>query len=993
MSNDKAQAQKQHFQEAVKFIKDTKLNKEGKKTSLSKAPWVLLLGREGSGKSSLLAKSEISFNLAKKSIEAHTETNWWVNRSVVYLDTPGAFSNSSTIYPDFLKLVKKHCHEKQLHAIVLTLSVSDLLEPDEEKQAELIKQLSNTLKLAQKQLGKTTPVFLAITKTDLIIGFQEFFSHYAKDERQQIWGLTLTDSSSDIAEEFSELSERLNRQLISRLHHEPDLAKKTLIKTFPLHFSQLKQALLDFTDTLKSELHSINLEGIYFTSALQDAPLDNVHESDGMALDIRRAPESKAFFLNHLFSNFIPKHCSSQRKQKIKPLILNLCYGLTVVIVIALIALFFFSFSQRNKAYEQAETSLSQYQATNNANPKTQNLRSTLHSLNQLEQASASLKPHPWQLLMPGAIKSNSLSKSLQAAYRKASAKVLLPTIKATLETTLSNPSKVSPEILFLSLSNYLMLAEPNHFNKQQFTEAMHLLWQLTLPNEPSLQKMLNQQLSLIVNKQLSINPNFKLISQARSALNQIKPEALAFGILKAQLLNTKQLTLNFNNDPLAQATFDFDNRKLGVSSLYTPAFEKIVLTQTIPSTVRGITQGNWVTNPSKKLQPNQLTAQLTQDYFKAYGTAWMNFLNNIKLNPSTNLADLKTKLAYLAGVKSPIFQLIKLAKANLPAQALSLNPALAQIVQTSPVRLSSALEALKAYLPTDNQPQVIFQLTKNRMLNQGKNDPISSLFYLASSNSGPLRYWSYQLAQNAWKLLLKETAKTINLAWQNNIWPNYTNQIQGHYPFSKTSPTNTSLDSFINFFAPNAQLDQFYTHYLRAFIDTSKQPWHSKELNGLNIPFKPNLLNAFVMARQIQNTFFPDHDQHLYFSFSLKANGFSRALSGATLKLGAQTATFTPSTETTASAFTWPDSKNATSLKLTFNDAQQKQTLSFSGPWALWKLMSQANLSKAKTPNTWQAILAKGPNTLGLLLTTKQTKLPFSLKDFSEFRLEEQIT
>ena len=86
------------FQGAIKFLKSTVIHKNGKNVNLVRLPWYLVIGPTASGKTSLLATSEIKYILAKqfktehlKAIPPSDTCNWWVTRDLVLVDVPGPY--------------------------------------------------------------------------------------------------------------------------------------------------------------------------------------------------------------------------------------------------------------------------------------------------------------------------------------------------------------------------------------------------------------------------------------------------------------------------------------------------------------------------------------------------------------------------------------------------------------------------------------------------------------------------------------------------------------------------------------------------------------------------------------------------------------------------------------------------------------------------------------------------------------------------------------
>ena len=122
----------QQFVEAIQFIKKTKLKTNRSKKSLYESPWFILLGTEASGKTSLLEKSDIHFNLTPKLDPQSKQTtpNWWVNQNAILLDTPSIMLDKSRlqIWRSLVRLIKKFSYKRDIRALIVNLSIKNILD-------------------------------------------------------------------------------------------------------------------------------------------------------------------------------------------------------------------------------------------------------------------------------------------------------------------------------------------------------------------------------------------------------------------------------------------------------------------------------------------------------------------------------------------------------------------------------------------------------------------------------------------------------------------------------------------------------------------------------------------------------------------------------------------------------------------------------------------------------------------------------------------------
>ena len=132
------------------------------------------------------------------------------------------------------------------------------------------------------ELGVRIPVYVLFTKADLIAGFVEFFDTLGKEEREQVWGMTLPlddgkDEGGSVAgfgAEFDLLLDRLNDRMLERVQQETDLRRRRLIWGFPQQIASLRGIAAEFLTEIfrPSRLEARPLlRGIYLTSARRTA--------------------------------------------------------------------------------------------------------------------------------------------------------------------------------------------------------------------------------------------------------------------------------------------------------------------------------------------------------------------------------------------------------------------------------------------------------------------------------------------------------------------------------------------------------------------------------------------------------------------------------------------------------------------------------------------------------------------------------------------------
>jgi type VI secretion system protein ImpL len=301
-------------------------------------PWYVVIGAPGSGNSAALLKSGLRFPLAKEDeppqvtgIGGTRYCEWWFSDEAVFLDTAGRYVAHETknlkdslagsaSWHAFLRLLKQHRPRRPISGAIVTISVTDLLlwaKPERQQFAAHVR-----MRLSEIYAGLNTrfPVYLLITKMDLLAGFIEFFGGMDEQARAQVWGTTFSvdadpvDVAKHYAGDFSVLQERLYAEMLARLQEETDLVKRASIYRFPQQFhaiGPLVQEILGMAFSMHVDHHPIMLRGAYFTSATQAGkPIDRVMRTLERAFkvehrEIAATGLGKSFFVTDLLRKVV----------------------------------------------------------------------------------------------------------------------------------------------------------------------------------------------------------------------------------------------------------------------------------------------------------------------------------------------------------------------------------------------------------------------------------------------------------------------------------------------------------------------------------------------------------------------------------------------------------------------------------------------------------------------------------------------------------------
>ncbi len=321
-------AMEQEFAKAVQALKTSKLG-QGGADALAVLPWYMIIGPPGTGKSTALRASGLRFPYLSKrgGVKGSGGTRnceWWLTNDAVLIDTAGRYTTEEDNRDEwlgFLDLLLRTRPKKPVNGVLVAVSVSDLAGESDGGAAELGRRMRERVDEVMARLQLVLPVYVLVTKCDMLPGFVETFADLRKPERGQVWGFTMPlktegERSEAFAEGLDELVESLGERALRRLGEERQQGARERIYELPQQFAALRPALCAFVEALVSESvyqDTPILRGAYFTSGTQEGSrVDRVMSAMAEAFGIRAAAvktesvlEAKSYFLGDVFAKVI----------------------------------------------------------------------------------------------------------------------------------------------------------------------------------------------------------------------------------------------------------------------------------------------------------------------------------------------------------------------------------------------------------------------------------------------------------------------------------------------------------------------------------------------------------------------------------------------------------------------------------------------------------------------------------------------------------------
>lgn len=298
----------------------------GKGDYLYNRPWYVIIGPPGAGKTTALLNSGLRFPLADQSFRGVGGTrnlDFWFADEAAFVDTAGRYttqdsdsSADSKGWHSFLSLLKRNRPRSPVNGVIVALGVDELLSTDRaglDRHAALVRR---RLAEIRANLEVSFPVYLLLTKADLLSGFVEYYEDLDVEGRRAVLGATLpAENAKPKADDFAGAFDRMviaqGERQAKRLYEEVDAARRSLILGFPAQLGALRNRLTRFIDGafLSGDQPTGTLRGFYLTSGVQEgAPLDRILSGVAdvfQSQPAQRGASGRTYFLNRLLTEVV----------------------------------------------------------------------------------------------------------------------------------------------------------------------------------------------------------------------------------------------------------------------------------------------------------------------------------------------------------------------------------------------------------------------------------------------------------------------------------------------------------------------------------------------------------------------------------------------------------------------------------------------------------------------------------------------------------------
>jgi type VI secretion system protein ImpL len=368
------------WKEAIEVLRRSHLKKMG--NPLYALPWYLVMGESGSGKTTAIQSAKLSSPFLEvrrtSGISGTRNCDWWFFEQAIVIDTAGRYAipvdegRDKEEWQRFLDLLVKYRKKEPIHGLIVTIAADKMLQAGREALEEDGRAIRRRINELMRVLGVRFPVYVLVTKCDLIQGLTQFCDRLPEKALDQPMGFVNQEISLDVAglveRAFTTLGERLRNLRILLLHHRDTKEVNPGLLIFPEEFESLKQGLESFMKAAFQEnpyQETPILRGLFFSSGRQEGmPYSHFLKALGLIGEKEVLPgTSSGLFLHDFFAKILPQDRGlfTPTKRTIEWRILTRNLGLTAWVVFGVVVcgLLSLSFVKNLKAVQEARQEFS----------------------------------------------------------------------------------------------------------------------------------------------------------------------------------------------------------------------------------------------------------------------------------------------------------------------------------------------------------------------------------------------------------------------------------------------------------------------------------------------------------------------------------------------------------------------------------------------------------------------------------------------------------
>ncbi len=680
--------------EALAMLRSTKVGRRG--SYVYQLPWYAIIGPSGAGKTTALLNSGLGFPTAVageyRALRGQPNTpdcDWWFTDEAVLIDTAGRYvtqdvdaARDAEGWKGFLDLLKTHRPLQPLNGVLVAIPAPDFA--DARKMADHAQHIRARLAEIQQTLGQTLPIYLLVTKADLLAGFREYFARATDAESDQVFGSTAPGDGSDgaaVLAGFDALVASVSERVVDRMQNEGQLPLRGQIATFPSQLASLRKPIADLLAALGQTSRfdtAARVRGVYLTSGNQTGnPVDRILLNMGVAAmaSAHGVGSGRSYFLKRLFSDLVfpeagiaNRNAGAEKRQR--QVYIGGAIAAAAALVLA-IGLWTWGYI-RNKALIGTvyETAAAYSNAAGTSRGGTSTPDQDLAALGVLAKARGDMdKASDFGL---GLGQGGRLEGQIGAIYGRDLQRRLTPMLARLAEDRI-DADRAAPAALYDDLKSYLVLGGRGPKAEEALLAWVQPAWAARSQDadaQVQAGEVARHTRALLDGAFVPVSLDTARVDAARSILRSQPASVRVYGRLKSvALADGETWTARENAGPQPEVFFAPAGAfapGAGVPQLFTRTGYDKVFVPMLSSGPKLLDEERWVvgdTGARAGMTPAEMS-MLKQDlqrlYFDEFLTRWRDYMAGMQPRPVSSLAENIQRLRDAAGPLSPIAPLMR---------------------------------------------------------------------------------------------------------------------------------------------------------------------------------------------------------------------------------------------------------------------------------------------------------------------------------------------
>ena len=735
------------------------LDGAGGRRALYRLPWYLVIGDQHAGKTSFIDRTEQSFSLTRidkaqaRGRQAQAlafPIGWWVSNDAVIIDPPGAFMRQESLagspvdepgaphvspaaparlWQHLLDWLLRNRSQRALNGVLLVVDLPALLHGTPEQRVALAHVLRTRLYEVGSQLGSRLPLYVVLTKFDLLDGFDQLYAGLSVSMREKMLGFTFKLDAigtfdawlEEYGDHYEQLISQLFEQVLDRLDALDSAAQRARLFSLHAQLIGLRPILLGFLkEALASDRYTTPalVRGVYWSSVIQQGDMFNAFVREAAQPYKTKLPllEGKAqgkalpYFIQHAFGRVIYKEAGlagdNIKVARSKRQLLWVGSGLGILAFCVAIASWqrFFDINGAKAANVLAKSrEYSHHEVDQRMDPTGRNL---LEPLDQIRDAVSVFGDYraAWPGVSDmGLYQGRAIGPRVDEAYLSLLSKRFLPALASGVIDAM-DAAPPGSEQQMAALRVYRMLEDRQNRRAEWVEEWMARQWQQKFPGQGQLQRDLMRHLKYALAYADTDLPQYsQRVAVVQAALRKVPLAERVYAGLKQQAGEQLHAGLDLRHqvgpafDVVYQASM---GARKGDDVLLAPMLTAKGFKEYFEPRSQSFADlamiDQWVLGERSQLDYSDadreaLSERLRNLYSADYIDSWRRALNAFSVADFRDLDHGVAILQQLTGPAAPLHRLIDTVRDN---------------TSLSSTGVVEAADEAKAVLPTNSKPE-----------------------------------------------------------------------------------------------------------------------------------------------------------------------------------------------------------------------------------------------------------------------------------------------